>query len=352
MEQEKQNLLEMIDRPVFFVRDGIITEANQAAKNRQIPLGDPVESILTEHVNDYKNYQGGILYLTLQMGWVRCGAMVMRQGEEDIFLMDRDSDHTKLQALALAAQQLRIPLSDVMTLTDSLFPQLEDERQQMQAAQIRQCLFQLMRMISNMADAECYCSTEITNFENTELRHFFREILDRAQASLEITGTVLRFTCPDKPLFATIDRERMQRAVYNLLSNAVKFSPPGSTVEVRLIRSGHMVCLSVEDHGEGVADHVRSSLFHRYLREPVIEDSRYGMGLGMTLVRSVAALHGGTVLLEHTEGTRVTMTMAIRKVTPGTLRSPQIRISDYAGGQDPGLLEFSECLPTSPYEIK
>ena len=86
------------------------------------------------------------------------------------------------------------------------------------------------------------------------------------------------------------------------------------------------------------------------MREPAIEDSRFGLGLGMTLIRSVAADHGGTVLLEQSQGTRVAMTIAIRKEASGTLRTPKLRIGDYAGGRDLGLLEFSDSLPTSAYE--
>ena len=86
------------------------------------------------------------------------------------------------------------------------------------------------------------------------------------------------------------------------------------------------------------------------MREPAIEDSRFGLGLGMALVRSVAASHGGTVLLEQTSGTKVTMTLAIRKDVPGTLRTPAMRIGDYAGGRDLGLLEFSETLPPIAYK--
>ena len=99
-----------------------------------------------------------------------------------------------------------------------------------------------------------------------------------------------------------------------------------------------------------IADHVQGSLFHRYMREPAIEDSRFGLGLGMTLVRSAAAIHGGTVLLEQKDGTQVAMTIAIRKQPPGSLRSPKLRIGDYTGGRDIGLLEFSDSLPVHSYE--
>lgn len=350
MEQNKQNLLEMIDRPAFVVKSGIITDCNQIAKNRQILIGKSITELLPEDCSAYEEYRGGILYLTLQIGWIDCGATVVQQDDGDIFLMDRDADQAQLQTLALAAQQLRVPLSNVMTVADCLFPELQEENQKEKASQMRQALFQLMRLITNMADAERYTGLDAPTFENTELCSFFREIVAKADASLEKTKVAVHFSCPEAPIFTIVDRERMERAVYNLLSNAVKFSKPGDCVEVKLARSGKLASLTIEDHGDGIAVHVQGTLFHRYMREPAIEDSRFGLGLGMTLVRSVAADHGGTVLLEQTGGTRVAMTMAIRKDVPGALRSPKLRIGDYAGGRDLGLLEFSDTLPASAYE--
>ena len=350
MEQERQDQLEMIDRPAFLVRDGVITNCNQLAKNRLISVGHPIAEFLTDGLEAYENYHKGILYLTLQIDWISCGATVVRQNDYDIFLMDKDSDQAQLQALALAAQQLRVPFSDVMTLADALYPELQNDNQREKATQMRRALFRLMRLISNMADAERYTGLDAPRFENTELCAFFREIIEKAETSLDKTEVSLRFTCPDTPVFTMIDRERMERATYNLLSNAVKFSAAGSYVDIALSRSKKFACLTIEDHGDGIASHIQSSLFHRYLREPAIEDGRYGLGLGMTLIRTTASAHGGTVLLEQTKGTKVAMTMAIRKEAPGILRSPTLRIGDYAGGRDLGLLEFSEILPAQTYE--
>ena len=349
MEQDTQKLLEMIDRPVFVVRDGIITDANQTAKNRQISIGTPVKKFMPEHEDAYHSFQRGILHLTLEIGYVNCGAMVIRQDDSDLFLMDRDSDQEKLQALALASQQLRTPLTNIMTVSDLLFPELTDPTQQEMAAQLRRSYFQIMRILCNMADAESYAFGNISGFEKTELCSFFREIVEQARCSPEETGITLQFHCPRKHIFCLINRDQMKRAAYNLISNAIKFSPAGSCVDVTLSYTPRMASLTVEDHGEGIADHVYTSLFHRYMREPAIEDTRFGLGLGMTLIRSVAAAHNGTVLLEQHNGTRVTMTMYLRKEPHVMLRSPKLSISDYAGGHDLSLLEFSESLPASAY---
>ena len=350
MAQDKQNLLEMIDRPAFIVQDGIITDCNEMAKHRLIPLGEPVSKLLPFKNNAYNDYCGGILYLTLHLDWIRCGATVVRQEHGDVFLMDRDADQSQLQALALAGQQLRMSFSNVMVLADQLLPSLQEEPEKEMASQMYRSLFQLMRLISNMADAERCSNFQDITYERTELCSFFREITNNAAHSLSDIQVSIHYTCPDTPIFTVLDREQMERAVYNLLSNAVKFSEPGSSITVTLSRSGKMACFVVEDEGDGIADHVKGTLFHRYMREPAIEDSRFGLGLGMTLVRTAAAVHGGTVLLEQTKGTRVAMTMLISKDEAAMLRSPALRIGDYTGGRDPGLLEFSDLLPTSAYK--
>jgi signal transduction histidine kinase len=331
------------------VKDGIIIAANQLAKNRQIHLQTSILELLNESTDAYREFEGGILYLTLQLGRIRCGATVTRQSDADLFILDRDSDQCQLQTLALAGQQLRVPLANVMNLADSLLPELEGEQKE-KAVQMRKALFQLMRPISNMADADRYAGQRTTTYEYTELRNFFREIVEKSCQHLEKTNVTVHFTCPDRPVFTLINREQMERATYNLLSNAVTFSRPGSSVKVTLSRTKTMACLTVEDEGDGIAAHVQGTLFHRYLREPAIEDSRFGLGLGMTLVRSVASLHKGTVLLEQDKGTRVTMTMLIRKKLPAEVHSPAIRISDYAGGLDLALLEFSDLLPVDSYD--
>ena len=111
-----------------------------------------------------------------------------------------------------------------------------------------------------------------------------------------------------------------------------------------------MLRLTIEDSGSGIAETVRVNLFRRYQREPGIEDSRYGLGLGLAIVRTAAANHGGTVLISNGRegGTRITMTLAIRQDDSTILRSPLLR-PDYTGGFDHGLVELADCLNPEYY---
>jgi two-component system, OmpR family, sensor histidine kinase MprB len=100
----------------------------------------------------------------------------------------------------------------------------------------------------------------------------------------------LRYVSDLEPWPMTGSRERLMRAINNLLDNAAKFSPPGSTVRVRL-RSGE---LTVDDEGPGVAADELPHIFDRFFRAR--DASPYqGSGLGLAIVRQVVHAHGGEV---------------------------------------------------------
>ena len=125
--------------------------------------------------------------------------------------------------------------------------------------------------------------------------------------------------------------------------------PEGGTIYASLTLKNSMLHLSIRDTGSGIAENVLGNVFNRYQRQPGIEDSRYGIGLGMVLIRSAAADHGGTVLIDRPEGagTRVTMTMAVRQDAP-VLKTPVIPPVIDSSRQT--LTELSDVLPWEFYK--
>jgi signal transduction histidine kinase len=138
-----------------------------------------------------------------------------------------------------------------------------------------------------------------------------------------------------------------------MLSNALKNTPAGGIIEAQLTHRGKDLQLTVRDSGSGIADSVLPNIFSRYLRTPGLEEPSQGIGLGMVLIRSAAAAHGGTVLVRRMPdgGTSITMTLAIRKKTDSTLTSPILHM-DYAGGFDHALMELADVLPPELYQPK
>ena len=354
MEEKKESLgmLDLMVRPGFCVRNNEIIKVNQAAERLFITLGSDVRPLLLTGAEEYAAFTEGCLYLTLNIASQSCGASVTRVDDADVFLLEQDSDNGELRSMALAARELREPLTNVMITADRLFPlsaQRDDPKLKQQVARLNRGLFQMLRIIGNMSDAE-RCAA-VSRQETLDLTSLFAEVFEKAETLVSHTGITLTYRGLSQPVYGLGDGEQLERAVLNILSNAVKFTPSGGTVSAELTRKGQMLYLSVRDSGSGIAENVRSSVFSRYLRQPALEDSRYGIGLGMVLIRTAAAHHGGTVLIDQPEGkgTRITMTLSIRQSKQTVLRSNVLRV-DYAGERDHGLIELSDCLPVELYE--
>jgi K+-sensing histidine kinase KdpD len=138
-----------------------------------------------------------------------------------------------------------------------------------------------------------------------------------------------------------------------MISNAVKFSQKGSAIHAKLSQKDNMLFLTVQDSGNGISGEIRSNVHSRFRRQPGLEDSRFGIGLGMVMIRSAAAAHGGTVLIDHPEGcgTRITMSMTISQTKDSMVHASTLHI-DYAGERDHSLIELSDVLPSAMYTAK
>ena len=347
--QDIRSILDYMIQPGFLVRDNKIAAVNEAAGALFLSPGMEIAPLLKTGEKEYQEFTGGCLYLTVSLSGRTLGASVTRRNEGDLFLLEQlEQDRQELRSLALAARELREPLSNVMITAQALSAQ---ESSRDQTARLNRGLIQMMRLLNNMADASRY--TAFSRQEVVDLTAELDEMIEKVKTFMTHTDISLTYEGLSEPLYTLADREQLERAVLNILSNALKFTPRGGHIGVKAVRRDNLVRLTVLDSGEGIADPVRAHLFHRYLRQPALEDSRFGIGLGLVLVRSAAANHGGTVLVDQYQGqgTRVTMTLAIRQSTDAVLRSP-ITLVDYAGGHDHALLELSDCLPLSAFEME
>ena len=355
--EERLDALEMLNlivQPGFCVKDNVIIKSNQAALSLMLLPGTDVRTLLHTGKTEYTEFQDGCLYLTLQLGSETWNASVTTVSDCHVFLLEQESDQAELQAMALAARELREPLTKVMTTADQLFPMealQDDPAIQEQVARMNRGLLQMLRVIGNMSDAGRYCEGKSACMETRDITMLMQEIFDHSSDLIAHAGLQLSFRNLHTPVDCLVDSEKLERAVLNILSNAIKFTPKGGTIDCSLTRRGQLLCLQVQDSGSGIPDAIRSHIHSRYQRQPGIEDGRFGIGLGMVLIRSAASIHGGTVLIDHPEGagTRVTMTLAIRKSPGGSLRSHVLRV-DYSGERDHGLVELSESLPASLYK--
>ena len=347
---EVQNtVLDWLNRyscPAFLTQENIITACNSAAEALLLRPGMDIRELLMTGEEEYTRFYGGCLYLKLKLSAKGCGASVTKEALGDLFLLDQEPEDSDLRSLALAARELRSPLSNLMIAADAL-KTVEDPYLQEQLARLNRSLHQMHRLVNNMSDAGR--SDLLSPAGIHDLNRLFHDIFEKIRTQLDATNVTLTYEGLSQSVYGLANAAQMERAVLNIVSNALKFLPESGFIRASLTRQQNMLQLSIQDSGSGIADNVLGNVFTRYQRQPGIEDSRYGIGLGMVLIRSAAADHGGTVLIDRPEGggTRVTMTMAIRQEEP-ILRTPVI--SPAADTSRLVLTELSESLPWECYK--
>ena len=327
------HMLELMDRPAFCAENGRIIAANRSALARQIGPEQNVEELLLTGLEEYRSFTEGFLSLKLLCCGERYDASVTVVDGRQIFVLEPDNAESELRILALAAQTLREPLGDVMSLMEELDADPE------KVAQIERGLYRLLRIVGNMSPQSAF------HPEMQDVGAVLYELWEKAEPVCRSKGVELQFRGPGKPVYSCVDTQLLTRAIHNLLSNSLKFAADGGEILLELSADRGRFRISVRDWG--AAPVTIPDPFARWQLEPGIEDGRTGLGLGLKLVQLAAAAHGGAVLIPRLErGFQVVLSIPMNQNT--LARSPRYRVS-YSGDRDPLLVELSDVLPPEFY---
>ena len=330
--EQIDKLLALIDRPAFRAENRRITALNPAARSLALSDGMDLTELLAEGLDAYSEFTGGWLALELMLPGGPVPAQVTLLDRGCLFTLEPETAENDLRMLALAAQTLRDPLTEAMTLADRL-PMDTANR-----AELNRSLNRLLRILGNMTPHPLFRP------EMVELNALLQEIWERALPTCEAMGIRFGFTPAPAPVFTAADPSLLTRAIHNLLSNSMKFSP-GRNLRLELQRRHSIVRIRFLDTGATLPD----DPFTRYLREPGLEDPRCGLGMGLRVVRNAAHAHQGTVLMTALPGGGVVTELRLPLRQDTVLRSNRLRIS-YTGERDPLLVELSDVLPPEFYK--
>src|ERR1044071_5791876 len=143
------------------------------------------------------------------------------------------------------------------------------------------------------------------------------------------------------PVWVDADETRMEQIVANLVGNALKFTPAGGTVGVSVRRIGDDALLEVRDSGVGMSEELRARVFELFVQgDSALDRGKGGLGIGLTLVRRLAELHGGTASAASAgAGKGASFTVRVPAIEPpATKRAPvRPRPPPRAGGPRPPL---------------
>jgi two-component system, cell cycle sensor histidine kinase DivJ len=226
----------------------------------------------------------------------------------------------KTRFLANMSHELRTPLNAVLGFSDAmrqrLFGPLPD-RYADYADSIHTAGNHLLDLINDVLDVS---KIEAERYRLSMEAFDVRDVVSAAVALVRVTaddkGVILSPVLPGASLKVTADRRALKQIALNLLSNAVKFTPAGGSVTVTVEAIGPYLELVVSDTGVGIAPDDLRRLGRPFEQAGDADQRAQGTGLGLSLVRSLAELHGGRMSLDSTlgEGTAVTVRLPVVRV--------------------------------------
>ena len=182
----------------------------------------------------------------------------------------------------------------------------------------------LLRLVNTLLDFSRIEAGRFTvNPQPTDLAALTRDIASSFESLMSRAGLRFELECPPLSGPATVDRDMWEKIVLNLLSNAYKFTLAGA-VRVRLHESAEAVQLVVEDTGSGIPAEDLPRIFDRFHRAAATPARTFeGSGIGLSLVRELARMHGGDVAVDSTpgRGSTFTVTLPFRRDAAATAAS-------------------------------
>jgi signal transduction histidine kinase len=204
----------------------------------------------------------------------------------------------KDEFLAMLAHELRNPLSPLVNSIEILRRvDLSAPLAQRQVDVMSRQLGQLTRLVDDLLDVSRVSRGLIElRREPLPLAEVLEAALEAVRPALEARGHRLQIMGADASLHVNGDRVRLTQVFANLLQNAVKYTDPGGTVAVSVTPDGGRVSVMVRDTGVGIPPEMLSRVFELFTQVPVALDrAQGGLGVGLTLVKTLVELHGGHV---------------------------------------------------------
>jgi len=209
----------------------------------------------------------------------------------------RDQDRRKDEFLATLAHELRNPLAPIRTGLEILKVAGEGERGRKLRDMMERQVGHMVRMVDDLLDVSRITRGKVElRRERVELRAVVDSALETSRPLIESAGHELRTDLPPEPLFLDADPTRLAQVFANLLNNAAKYTPAGGRIRLVAERDGARVVVRVEDTGVGIPADMLPKVFDMFTQVGrSIDRAQGGLGIGLTLVQRLVAMHGGTI---------------------------------------------------------
>ena len=211
----------------------------------------------------------------------------------------RSADRRKDEFLATLGHELRNPLAPILNSLEIL--KLSGDASEGGAAQacavMERQVSHLNRLVDDLLEVSRITRGVIeVKKEAQDLTAIVRGAIDTSRPILDGMRHELRFLIPNEPVFVAGDGVRLTQVFANLLNNAAKYTNHGGHITVAIDRDQDQAVVTVSDDGIGIAPNLLSSVFDMFMQvDRSTRRAQGGLGIGLTLVKSLVGMHGGRV---------------------------------------------------------
>lgn len=209
-----------------------------------------------------------------------------------------EADRRKDHFLAVLAHELRNPLAP---LTHALAVWSRVEAQPEPLDELRTLMTNQVRhmggLIDDLLDVSRIAGGKILlREEPVDLRDTLKEAVQSARSQAEAAGHAINICLPSEPIRVNGDRARLCQIVGNLLNNAIKYTGTNGRIELNAQTNGKHATIAVIDNGPGIPPEQLDRIFELFTQvDQTLERAHGGLGIGLTLVKNLVELHGGSV---------------------------------------------------------
>jgi PAS domain S-box-containing protein len=217
-----------------------------------------------------------------------------KQAEESLRVADRRKD----DFLATLAHELRNPLTPLQNSLELLRRAGDNKWMNEQARNMMERqVSQLVRLVDDLLDVSRITKGKLQiRKERMELRDALNIAIESARPLIETSAHELTVTMPHEPIYVQADLVRLAQVFLNLLNNAAKYTDRAGHIWLTAERRGNEAVVAVRDTGIGIASEHLPHVFEMFAQvASALERSQGGLGIGLSLVKGLVELHGGTI---------------------------------------------------------
>lgn len=287
---------------------GSVTSTNQLIDGRELSL-ERREKVLVQLQSEMVRRQSELDVREAALSKQERHSGELKEANEHLVMATLSAQHLEEAAqkttrqqdefLAMLAHELRNPLAPIRSAS-ALLEHLEglDPRLKTIAEVLRRQVEHMARLLDDLLDTSRVMNGKVTlQRQPTAVSQFVGQAVELCRDLIDAQRQQLTVDLPVTPLYVDGDPMRLAQIIGNLVHNAAKYTPEGGVITVNAKAEGDSVVLKVTDNGNGISEDALSHIFELFTQEErSLSRSQGGLGIGLTVVRTMVEQHGGTVV--------------------------------------------------------